>query len=100
MQLPSPVDLYKTIEQHLNPRLHEVMNTDEFAQALSAVHTGRAVIGRAIGGANVWLLHAVNMPAKSDITRLSRHMGELDREVRMLRHELDQREGGHGHHAP
>lgn len=97
MHVPSPFDLYKSVEQQLNPRLHEVMNTDEFAQALSAVHTGRAVIGRALGGANVWLLHAVNMPAKSDINRLTRHMGELDREVRMLRHEIE-REGGH--HAP
>jgi hypothetical protein len=34
------------------------------------------------------LLHAYNLPAGTDISRLSRQLGELDREVRQLRLEL------------
>jgi hypothetical protein len=35
-----------------------------------------------------WPLHACNLPAGTDISRLRRQLGELDREVRRLRLEL------------
>ncbi|WP_395728102.1 hypothetical protein [Nakamurella sp.] len=94
MRCRTPFGAYEAIEQQLNPRLKAVMDTDEFARALSIAHTWRDVVGRAVGSVNVRLLHAVSMPSNSDVTRLSRHIGELDREVRMLRHELTHRDGG------
>ncbi|WP_206486840.1 hypothetical protein [Rhodococcus sp. KRD162] len=90
----SPFALYSTIEQHVNPRLQDALDTDEFAQALRVVHTCRRTVGRMVGNANTWALHAVNMPARSDISRLTRHVGELDREVRKLRLALSSREDG------
>ena len=94
MHFPSPFDVYRTIEQRLDARLQEAMDSEEFAQALGLVHTCASAVARAVGSVNDWALHAVNMPATSDITRLTRHVGELDREVRMLRHELSRGDGG------
>jgi hypothetical protein len=48
----------------------------------------RSSAGDQAGRVSACLLHACNLPAGTDISRLRRQLGELDREVRQLRLEL------------
>ena len=61
----SPFALYSTIEQHVNPRLQDALDTDEFAQALRVVHTCRRTVGRMVGNANTWALHVVTQRSEN-----------------------------------
>ena len=81
-------DLYDALEREVAPRLESVLHSNEFVAATAAVAGIRSAVGATVAAVNTGLLHAVNLPAKSDIGRLRRQVGELDYEVRLLRMEL------------
>jgi hypothetical protein len=81
-------DLYDALEREVAPRLESVLHSNEFLQATAVVAGVRSAVGATVTAVNTGLLHAVNLPAKSDIGRLRRQVGELDYEVRLLRMDL------------
>lgn len=89
--------LYDEIERRITPPVESVVHSDEFAATLKVVGRTRDAIGGRIDAAGAAVLHAVNLPAGSDIRKLRRQVGDLDYEIRRLRRELaerDERSGG------
>jgi hypothetical protein len=79
---------YDTIERMLAPRLEALVRTKQYAKVTAVVAGARSSAGAQAGSVAACLLHACNLPAGTDISRLGRQLGELDREVRELRLEL------------
>jgi len=75
MSFPSLRGAYDAVEREVTPRIE-----------------ARAAAGGRLDAVNARLLHAVNLPAGTDVNRLQRQTGELDREVRRLTLELAARD--------
>jgi hypothetical protein len=79
---------YDAIERVLAPRLEALVRTNQYAKVTAFLAGARSSAGARADRAAACLLHAYNLPAGTDISRLRRQLGELDREVRQLRLEL------------
>jgi hypothetical protein len=88
-------DVYNQLEQTVTPIADQITRSEEFAQAISLIgglnKTLRGQVQKR--AAQAW--HVLNLPAGTDVQRLRRQVGELDREVRLLTLELQkqQRQG-------
>ncbi len=91
MSLPTVRDVYDAMERRLAPRLDALVRSSRYVQLTAAFVGTRATTTGTIGELTARLLHAVNLPAGTDVKRLRRQIGELDREVRQLRLQLELR---------
>jgi hypothetical protein len=80
---------YNAVERNVSPRVETLVHSDEFAQMSALIARTRRLAGTRANAmaASVW--HLMNLPASSDVQRLHRQVGELDREVRRLSLQLD-----------
>ena len=90
MKIPSLTEAYGAIQRRLEPRLQELIGTPGFAQAAEIITAVQSTASHAFDGVNSRVLHAFNLPAGTDVKRLSRQIGDLDHEVRILRLQLAQ----------
>jgi hypothetical protein len=88
VSVPAVRGAYDAIERRLAPRLEALVRTRQYAQVTALLAGARSSAGDQAGRVSACLLHACNLPAGTDISRLRRQLGELDREVRQLRLEL------------
>lgn len=88
--------LYDEVERRITPPVEAVVHSDEFAITLKIVGRTRAAIGGRIDAVGAAVLHAVNLPAGSDIRKLRRQVGQLDYEVRRLRRDLAEQDAHAG----
>lgn len=84
--------LYDEVERRITPPVEALVHSDEFAATVKLVGRTRAAIGGRVDAVGAAVLHAVNLPAGSDIRKLRRQVGELDYEIRRLRRELAERD--------
>ena len=91
---PSPKwkQLFDVVDQRLSPTLNEFAQRDEVAALAALALRGRAEITSAFERMSRRNLHALNLPAGSDVTRLLEHIARVEREVSSLRHLLADRE--------
>lgn len=80
--------IYDEVERRITPPVEAVVHSEEFVVTLKMVGRARNAIGGRIDAAGAAVLHAVNLPAGSDVRKLRRQIGDLDYEVRSLRREL------------
>jgi hypothetical protein len=80
---------YNSVERTLAPRADAAVRADEFAAALARVNGARRMLQRVVDSRTRGLWHLLNLPAGSDVRALRRQIGELDRELRLLRAEVD-----------
>jgi hypothetical protein len=85
--------IYDELEKRITPPVETVVHSDEFAIATKIVGRVRGEIGGRIEAVAASVLHAVNLPAGSDVRKLRRQIGDLDYEVRRLRRELAEQDG-------
>ena len=80
---------YNAVERNVSPRVETLVHSDEFAQMSALIAHTRRLAGTRVNAmaASVW--HLMNLPASTDVQRLRRQVGELDREVRRLSLQLD-----------
>jgi hypothetical protein len=80
---------YNAVERNVSPRVETLVHSDEFAQMSALIARTRRLAGTRANAmaASVW--HLMNLPASTDVQRLRRQVGELDREVRRLSLQLD-----------
>ena len=80
---------FDAVERNVSPRVESVVHSDEFAQMTALITRSRRLAGKRVNAiaASVW--HLMNLPASTDVQRLRRQVGELDREVRRLYLQLD-----------
>lgn len=84
--------LYDEVEKRITPPVETVVHSDEFAAAMKLLSRTRGALGGRIDAVEAAVLHAVNLPAGSDIRKLRRQVGDLDFEIRRLRRELAERD--------
>lgn len=82
-------DLYNQFEQTAAPLAATVIGSKEFGQLVSIVGPATKALKSTSNklAARTW--HTLNLPAGTDVQRLARQVGSLDREVRLLTVELE-----------
>ena len=83
---------YDAVERKLAPTAEALVHSGEFAHLAGAVFGIRRTLGNSVNdvAARVW--HLVNLPAGTDVHRLRKQIGALDRDVRRLSLQLEQRQ--------
>ena len=84
---------FDTVEQAVAPRLTEVVNSEQFAIAAGIVTRVQRTARRSAERTTRRMLHLVNLPAGSDVTRLLNEIGALQAQVRELTRQVE-RQGG------
>jgi hypothetical protein len=75
-------------DRAVGPRLEQMVKTEEFAIAVGLLVRTRNEIQKRTERQTRRLLHLFNLPAGSDITRLMRQIGELERQIQELGKQL------------
>lgn len=78
----------------VGPPLEQVVRHEGFATAVAVLQHLRREVGHQVDGLLGHLLHQVNMPTRRDVNRLLAHAGYLERQVRELSNQLDDRHDG------
>ena len=96
--------LFDAAEQRVGPAAEQLVRTDGFADAVGLVTRLNQESKRRAERALRQGWHLFNLPAGSDVKRLSEQVGRLERQVRDLRRQLDEttkgeRHGGSGRSA-
>jgi hypothetical protein len=78
------------MERQLSPRLESVVQSEQFAVAVGlAARVQRAVEGE-LARTTRRVLHRLNLPAGTDVTRILNEIGQLRVQVRALTDELEE----------
>lgn len=81
---------FDTVEQTVAPRVTELVNSEQFAIAAGLVTRAQRTARRRAERTTRRLLHLVNLPAGSDVTRLLNEIGKLQAQVRELSRQVDE----------
>jgi hypothetical protein len=84
---------FDAVERRVAKPAEKTTRTDVFNDAVSVALKSKRTVQRAIERRTRRVLHMVNMPAATDVKRLSEQVAALHREVRSLQRELDKAEG-------
>ena len=83
---------YDAVEAMVGPPLEQLVRSDQFAQGVAIVTRFRRQLETQAARTSRHVLHRLNLPAGSDVTRLLNEIGELRKQVRQLTAELAARE--------
>ena len=78
-----------TVDHAITPTVERVVHDETFGLVVTVLHRTRRGIGSRIERASRHVLHALNLPAGSDINRLLTQIAYVEREVRELRKLID-----------
>lgn len=82
------------VDARVSPPVEGAVQTDLFADALALVLRGRRAVLREVERQQRRALHLVNLPAASDVKRLSDQIAALQRQTRALEHQLERERAG------
>jgi hypothetical protein len=80
---------YDAVERVLAPHAEALVHTGQFAQVTAALFGVRRAVGNGVNGVAARVWHLVNLPAGTDVDRLRKQIGALDRDVRRLSLQLE-----------
>lgn len=80
---------WSAIEREVSPRAEEFVETSEFRRAVGILLGVNAFARRRAAAAAGGVWHLLNLPTGSDVARLRRQVGALDREIRRLSLQLE-----------
>jgi hypothetical protein len=81
---------FDALEKQLSPRLESLMQSEQFAVAIGlAARVQRSVEGE-LARTTRRVLHRLNLPAGTDVSRILNEIGQLRVQVRKLSDELDE----------
>jgi hypothetical protein len=84
---------FDALEKQLSPRLESLMQSEQFAVAIGlAARVQRSVEGE-LARTTRRVLHRLNLPAGTDVSRILNEIGQLRVQVRKLSDELDEARG-------
>ena len=83
---------YDAMERVLAPRAEALVHSGQFAHVTAALFGVRRAVGNGVNGVAARVWHLVNLPAATDVHRLRKQIGALDRDVRRLSLQLEQRQ--------
>lgn len=80
---------YDALESTVGPQLEQLVGGNQFAQGLGAVLAVRKQAEQRAAQMSRRVLHGLNLPAGTDVTRLLTEIGELRKQVRELAEEIE-----------
>ena len=83
---------YDAVEAMVGPPLEQLVRSDQFAQGVAVLTRLRRQLEAQAARTSRQVLHGLNLPAGSDVTRLLNEIGELRKQVRQLSAELAARD--------
>jgi hypothetical protein len=83
-------------ERAVGSRLESGVQTDAFLDFVGVTTRLRAAWERRVEEMQAELLHRLNLPAHSDVVRLSDQLARLERRMRELSDQLEDSQGGSG----
>lgn len=83
-----PID---AADRVVGPRAEALVHSDVFATVTATIFGVRRAVGNGMNGVAARVWHLVNLPAGTDLQRLRQQIGALDRDVRRLSLQLEQR---------
>ena len=75
---------FDVADRAVGPRLEQLVKTEEFAIAVGLLLRARTEVQKRTERYTRRMLHLFNLPAGSDINRLMRQIGELERQIQEL----------------
>jgi hypothetical protein len=91
---------FDAVERQLTPRIEAVVQSEQFAVAVGlAARVQRAVEGE-LARTTRRVLHRLNLPAGTDVSRILNEIGQLRVQVRELSAELDEARAELAERAP
>jgi hypothetical protein len=81
---------YDAFERELGPRLETLVRSEAFAVAVGLVARVQRAVQQEASRATRRVLHQLNLPAGSDVSRILNELGQLRRQVRELSAELEE----------
>ena len=83
---------WNAIEREFSPRAENVVESSEFRRAVGILLGVNAFARRRAAAAAGGVWHLLNLPTGSDVARLHRQIGALDREIRRLSLQLERQQ--------
>jgi len=83
---------YDAVERAVAPQAEALVRSGQFATVTAAISGVRRAAGNGVNGVAARVWHLVNLPAGTDLQRLRVQIGALDRDVRRLLLQLEQRQ--------
>ena len=87
---------YDAAERIIAPRAEALVRSDEYATVVGVISGVRRAVGQGLSGVAARVWHLVNLPAGTDVHRLRVQIGALDRDVRRMSLQLEQRRDARG----
>jgi hypothetical protein len=81
---------FDAVEHELSPRLEAVVRSEEFAVAVGLAARVQRTIEGELSRTTRRILHRLNLPAGSDVTRILNEIGQLRLQIRDLQADLDE----------
>jgi hypothetical protein len=80
---------FDAVERQLSPVLEGLVQSEQFAVAVGLAARVQRVVQDQAARSTRRVLHALNLPAGTDVTRILNELGQLTRQVRELSTQLD-----------
>ncbi|MET0145427.1 MAG: hypothetical protein ABW328_11685 [Ilumatobacteraceae bacterium] len=81
---------FDAVERQVAPRVDSVIRSEGFAVAVGLAARAQRLVQDGANRASRRVLHGLNLPAGTDVTRILNEIGQLKRQVRELTSELDE----------
>lgn len=81
--------IFDAVDGIVTPQLEALVRSEQFSKELGRFGKTQAFIESQARDASARMWHVLNLPAGSDISRLRKQLGALDREVRRLTLQLE-----------
>lgn len=79
-------------EETAAPRVEALVRSEAFAEVVGVVARAQATVRRGASRATRRLLHAANLPAGTDMTRILTEIGRLQQQLGDLQRHLDEQD--------
>ena len=81
--------VFNVAEQAIAARVEPLVQSGGFATAMGRYVAINRRVGRTVGNVTGSVLHLVNIPTTTDVTRIHEHLSALDRQLSLLTRELE-----------
>lgn len=81
--------VYDGIERQLSPAADSLVGSQAFGSVLGLGMRSRRAVSEQIGRVTGGVLHLLNLPAATDVSRILREIGALNKQIRILQVEIE-----------
>ena len=84
--------MFDSVEREIAPRLERLVRTEQFAVAAGLASQVQRTLQRQASRSTRRVLHMMNLPAGTDVSRILNELGQLKQQVRDLKDQLERKE--------